>query len=551
MRLVFLVGADTASTRETIESVCQLPGIQPVAVFVDTGRSTFNRRFKNLRRNVRREGWAYIPHRVLAAARGFTDSLVENAVSSPTAVRALLRKAFPDKCFSLEELGCRYRFDVHSAGNLNEAEARDLLTASNADLGIVLGTRILKAATFGIPKLGSINLHKGKVPEYRGMPPGFWELYDGATEAGVTVHFVNEGLDTGDVVASSTFPVLPTDTPASLMERLNTEGTRVMAAAVGSIRDGDVQRQPQVQTALKARTKPTRAQVGALQKKLPRWRTQSDAHALFKNLYCLAAYYSGLYWLLRTLRSGSRGAIILYHRVNDYSKDVLTVDTQTFAAQLLAISRFYHRISTRELVDSLRQNKDVPPTSVAIHFDDCYQDIYTHGAPILAAAGFPATAFINSGFIDTNRTFDHDAAKYPFQFPNLQSPQIRGWVEQGFEVGAHTVNHVNLGTHPVDEARREISDCRTVLEALTGKAVPYFSFPFGGLENIRPEVVENIQESGFAALFSAHGGFIGAKTDLYDIPRLGGSGEWRPLYMLMELEGIALGQIASKLRGWG
>ena len=41
------------------------------------------------------------------------------------------------------------------------------------------------------------------------MPPGFWEIYDQAAAAGVTVHFVDEGLDTGDVIGTATIPIHP------------------------------------------------------------------------------------------------------------------------------------------------------------------------------------------------------------------------------------------------------------------------------------------------------------------------------------------------------
>src|SRR5262249_23755513 len=157
--------------------------VQPVAVLLDTGRPGWVRRVKNLRGNIRREGWGYVLYRLIAAARALTDRLAYDAAVSPQDVLDLLRKAFPERCFSLHDLSRRYGFEVRSVGNLNSPAAIRALTACNADLGIVVGTRILKRTTFNVPKLGSINLHKGKTPEYRGIPPGFWELYDGAREA--------------------------------------------------------------------------------------------------------------------------------------------------------------------------------------------------------------------------------------------------------------------------------------------------------------------------------------------------------------------------------
>src|SRR5205807_153364 len=150
----------------------------------------------------------------------------------------------------------KFGFKLIEAGNLNSAEAAEAVRRLAPDLGIVLGTRILKKGTFGVPRLGCINLHKGKVPEYRGMPPGFWELYDGAREAGVTVHFVDDGLDTGDIVYTAGVPILPVDTPVSLLEKLHQKGACAMAEAVSLIHAG-AGRQAQAQTSMKPRTKPT------------------------------------------------------------------------------------------------------------------------------------------------------------------------------------------------------------------------------------------------------------------------------------------------------
>jgi peptidoglycan/xylan/chitin deacetylase (PgdA/CDA1 family) len=427
------------------------------------------------------------------------------------------------------------------------------LRASGADLGIVLGTRVLKPATFSAFPMGCVNLHKGKVPEYRGLPPGFWELYEGAPTAGVTVHFVNAGLDTGDIVATSEIPILQTDTPVSLLEKLHIAGANALAEAISAILSGTESRRPQQGPAVRARTRPTLRELAELRQKLSHWKEERALYTVIKNLYCLFAYYSGFYALVRLLHRGrkSRGAIFLYHRVNDVSKDPLTVDTETFAAHLLAISKKYVLSSTAALVDCLRNQRPVPPTSVAIHFDDCYRDVLLQGAPLLQAAGVPATAFINSGFIDTTRTFDHDSKKYPFTFEMLRSDEVQEWSRRGFEIGAHTVNHVDLGKCPREIARAEIADCGRHLQDLTGKTVDLFSFPFGGVANITRDAIDDIQSAGYVALFSAHGGFVKPDTNVYDIPRMGISYEASALYALLQLEGIAPSQIGEALRGKG
>jgi peptidoglycan/xylan/chitin deacetylase (PgdA/CDA1 family)/folate-dependent phosphoribosylglycinamide formyltransferase PurN len=550
LKVAFLVGNDSPSTRQSIEAVCCLPGLECVGVLMDTEVVSFRRRRKNLFRNIRTNGWSYPVFRIVKAICTVTSTAVNNAAVSRTEVGKVLKEAFPNTCFSLAELGEKYGMTIHSVGSLNSTNAIRVLRECGADLGIVVGTRILKASTFGVPRMGCINLHKGKVPEYRGMPPGFWELYNGSSSASVTVHFVDKGLDTGDIVATSSVSIQKTETPESLLEKLHSEGSRALALAVALIRDGKATPQPQRKWEGKARSTPTREDVAFLRRRLPHWKSKGDVPTIGRNLYLLLVYCSGLYFLVRQSHRllRSRGAIFLHHRVNDYSKDVLTVDPATFAAQLLAISKRYPFSSTADLVDRILNKKPLQPTTVAVHFDDCYRDILTNGAPIMKVLSIPACAFINTGFVDTGRSFPHDVAKYPFTYEMLRSSDVQAWNSLGFEVGGHTVNHVDLGKCTVEVASHEIVQCGRDLEKIIGKPVDLFSFPFGRPNNISAPTRRIIQTAGYIALFSAHGGHIGPRTDPYDIPRAGANCESSPVYCLLQIEGLTLSQIAAKFR---
>jgi peptidoglycan/xylan/chitin deacetylase (PgdA/CDA1 family) len=550
LKVTFLVGNDDASTRQSIEAVCRLPDVEPVGVLLDTGVVSLRRRQKNLLRNIRANGWSYPFFRIVGAIGTATSKAVNNAAVSRTEVNKVLKEAFPDTCFSLAELGRKYGMGVHAVGNLNSANAVRVLGECNADLGIVLGTRILKATTFGVPRMGCINLHKGKVPEYRGLPPGFWELYDGASSAGVTVHFIDRGLDTGDIVTTSSVSIQKTETPESLLEKLHAEGSQALASAVAAIRDGTATPQPQEQLERKARSTPTRKDVTFLRRRLPHWKVKGDVSTIVRNLYLLMVYYSGLYFLVRQWHrsSQSRGAIFLHHRVNNYSKDALTVDSETFAAQLVAISKRYPFSSTADLVGNLLTKTPLQPTTVAIHFDDCYRDVFTNAAPIMKVLGIPACAFINSGFVDTVRSFPHDVAADPFTYEMLRSADVQAWSNLGFEVGAHTVNHVDLAKCTVETANHEIVQCGLDLEKVIGKPVDLCSFPFGGQDNISASTRRIIQSAGYVALFSAHGGIIGPRTNPFDIPRAGANYEAPAVYCLLQIEGLTFPQIAAKFR---
>ncbi len=84
--------------------------------------------------------------------------------------------------------------------NVHAPQVLMQVKALNPDLGIIYGSPILKPELFEIPKLGTLGIHHGKVPEYRGNKTTFWMMYNGEKFAGVTVQKVNKGLDTGTIV---------------------------------------------------------------------------------------------------------------------------------------------------------------------------------------------------------------------------------------------------------------------------------------------------------------------------------------------------------------
>lgn len=243
-----------------------------------------------------------------------------------------------------------------------------------------------------------------------------------------------------------------------------------------------------------------------------------------------------------------RGSILLYHRVNGYSRDVLTVDPETFASHLTVLASCCRVVTTSEVVSRVRDGRPLEPGSVAIHFDDCYADILTNGAPLLKSAGLPACAFVSTGFLGTERRFPHDIEKSPFHFPNLDAAGIRRWVELGFEIGAHTVNHIDMGRQPVEEVRAELIRSAEELRSLTGRPVELFSYPFGGREHMTGENRGVVRETGYKAIFSAYGGSIGAGCGPWDIPRMGASHATPALYCLLMTEGLTPGQVLGRLR---
>jgi hypothetical protein len=105
---------------------------------------------------------------------------------------------------------------IHRVPSVNTPECRALLTDLNPAVVAVYGTRILKPATLQSVTAPFINYHAGINPKYRGQHPGYWALAEGDAEnAGVTIHLVDDGVDTGSVLYQTRVTFAPEDTIAS------------------------------------------------------------------------------------------------------------------------------------------------------------------------------------------------------------------------------------------------------------------------------------------------------------------------------------------------
>jgi peptidoglycan/xylan/chitin deacetylase (PgdA/CDA1 family) len=183
------------------------------------------------------------------------------------------------------------------------------------------------------------------------------------------------------------------------------------------------------------------------------------------------------------------------------------------------LSSGYEVVSLGRIVEIIKRGEKINPKAVAITFDDGYVDNYTFAAPILAKYGLTACFFIASGYIGTNRVFPWDEERSNF-FPLMNWDQIRSLAEQGFEIGSHTIDHVDLGKEPLRSAKRQIVGSKEDIEDKIGLEVKYFSYPFGGKDNIREETRNLVKEAGFACCCSCYGGKVIQQSDLYDLPRI-------------------------------
>jgi methionyl-tRNA formyltransferase len=133
---------------------------------------------------------------------------------------------------------------VIRAARLADPDALAALRRLAPDVLVLAGADIVPASVLEVPRVGTLNAHYGLLPAYRGMNVTEWSLYHG-DPVGVTVHMVDAGIDTGDIVLREEIPVEPGDTLESLRAKLQSVAARLLFEAVTALLDGTAAREPQ------------------------------------------------------------------------------------------------------------------------------------------------------------------------------------------------------------------------------------------------------------------------------------------------------------------
>lgn len=115
----------------------------------------------------------------------------------------------------------------------------------NADLFIVIAFRMLPEIVWGMPRLGTFNLHASLLPKYRGAAPINWAVINGETETGVTTFFLKHEIDTGDIIQQKRISIDETDNVGIVHDRLMELGAGMVIETVDAIINGTVKTIPQ------------------------------------------------------------------------------------------------------------------------------------------------------------------------------------------------------------------------------------------------------------------------------------------------------------------
>lgn len=140
----------------------------------------------------------------------------------------------------------QHSIPVFQPKTLRDGKAEETLRALAPQLIVVVAYgRILPREILTLPPLGCVNLHVSLLPQYRGAAPIQWAVLNGDKTTGVTIMAMDEGVDTGDVLAVTPVPIDPEDTSADVFEKVAATGAKALIDTVQALAAGRVQRTPQ------------------------------------------------------------------------------------------------------------------------------------------------------------------------------------------------------------------------------------------------------------------------------------------------------------------
>lgn len=160
---------------------------------------------------------------------------------------ALTRRALDAKIRrqSVARVCARHGVPCESIRDVNDPAFLDRLCATETELIVSVSCpQIFKRPLIELPPRGCLNVHGAILPEYRGMMPSFWMLANGEKRAGVSVFFVNESIDAGDLCGQRIFDIRPDESLDEFLRRSKAIAAELVLFVIEQIESGTVSRIP-------------------------------------------------------------------------------------------------------------------------------------------------------------------------------------------------------------------------------------------------------------------------------------------------------------------
>lgn len=224
--------------------------------------------------------------------------------------------------------------------------------------------------------------------------------------------------------------------------------------------------------------------------------------------------------------------ILMYHHVSENTPPVTSVSPQTFKQHMLYLTEQHQVLPLETIVSTLKKGESLPDKSVAITFDDGYNNIFENAHPILYKHHLPYTVFINPSLIGT-------------QDYQLTWQQVKLMAQQGATFANHGDTHQHMLARRPDESQRawltrvmmDIDDAEKEIKQQLGYSLRYVAYPYGEFDRALKTRLTNEGYTGFGQ----HSGAIASYSDFGALPRYPAAGIYANLESLkVKLNSLAM-----------
>jgi len=233
--------------------------------------------------------------------------------------------------------------------------------------------------------------------------------------------------------------------------------------------------------------------------------------------------------------------ILTYHSISE-GNSPLQIAPSLFAEQMEWLHANVQVAPLAEVVSALRDRRPLPERTVVLTFDDGFADFTNSAAPVMRRLNLSAMLFVLTGLCGKISDGPGPETAGISPRPLLDWQQVAELAQQGFEFGAHSINHPVLPSLTVEEAKSEIAHSKSELQERTGQAVDFFAYPFG---RWNPAVRAVVQQH-YRGACSTGAGVVQPDADPFALPRVDAHYLRRPAWFRTLFTGRFLTYVAGR-----
>lgn len=195
--------------------------------------------------------------------------------------------------------------------------------------------------------------------------------------------------------------------------------------------------------------------------------------------------------------------VLVYHRIGEDAYPDSGLRTAQFMEHLEEIvGADYTVLSLGEIIDAMKNHRELPPRALAITFEGAYRSILDTAVPALLDREIPFTVFYSSGQVGSGEV--------------MTWQDLKKLDQQGVTLGVLPASYSRLAREPAEEIRRQVNKALVRHRDQFGRTPEFFAYPFGEYSLAYKNIV---MDSGFTAAFGLHSGTVYEGADFFALPR--------------------------------